>query len=253
MRTKTRSIRAALAVGSLALAVSGCGDDGYQPTAEDYDDVATGVGSLVATGELASIEDSVAAAQGIVPFGFSADAEGVVEGSRAGVSYEYELACEDASGASLSACDETTDTATIDVEWFGSLDLNIWQFEVSHTGQWSLSGLQSGTVVFSGEGTFDVSSRVQSLDGQRQRAFDLSYAGSYDIRFDLDADAVSEGDVQYAINAQRRATGPDSEVDAEFDISAEVSFDGSGSASLVLDGSVFYDIDLATGAVTSAE
>lgn len=246
-------VRPFLATSVLALAVTGCAQKSDQPTQQDYNDVASSVGALVGGGggELTSIEDSVATATGEIPFGFSSNGSGQLEGTRGGLSFLYEVACTDADGVTMAACDATTDTASLVVEWSGNYDGDFWQFDISRTGEWSVSGLQSDVAVFSGEGTFDVSSASQSLDGQRTRSFELSYAGSYDIRWDIAEQRVIEGSIAYDVHAERHAEGPNAEADAVFDIDAEITFDGTGTARLVLDGSHSYDLDLATGTVAS--
>lgn len=246
-------VRPLAATSVLALAVTGC-QKSDEPTQQDYNDVATSVGGLVAGagGELTSIQDSVGTAQGEIPAGFSASGSGQIEGTRGGLTYSYEVTCAGADGATMAACDETTDSASLVVDWSGSYDGDYWQFEISRTGEWSVTGLQSDVAVFTGHGTFDVASTSQSLDGRRQRSFDLSYAASYDIQWDMVAEQVLEGSISYDVHAERHVDGQAVDRDAVFDISAEVTFDGSGTARLVLDGSHSYDIDIATGLVATA-
>jgi hypothetical protein len=246
-------VRPFLATSVLALAMTGCGEKSDQPTQQDYNDVASSVGALVAGGggELASIEDSVGTATGEIPFGFTSNGSGQIEGERGGLRFLYEVSCTDADGVTMAACDSTTDSASLLVEWSGNYEGDFWQFEISRTGEWSVTGLQSDVAVFSGEGTFDVSSASQSLDGQRSRSFELSYAGSYDIHWDIAAQRVIEGSIAYDVHAERHADGPAAEADAVFDIDAEITFDGTGAARLVLDGSHSYDLDLTTGVVSS--
>lgn len=246
-------VRPFLAASVLALAVTGCGQKNDQPTQQDYNDVASSVGALVAGGggEIASIEDSVGTATGEIPFGFSANGSGQIEGTRGGLRFLYEVLCTDADGVTMAACDSTTDSASLLVEWSGNYDGDFWQFEIARTGEWSVTGLQTDVAVFSGEGTFDVSSASQSLDGQQSRSFQLAYAGSYDISWDMVAQRVIEGSITYDVHAERHVDGEAEDSDAVFDIEAEITFDGTGTARLVLDGSHSYDLDLSTGVVTS--
>jgi hypothetical protein len=248
------AVRPFVATSVLALAATGC-QPSNEPTQQDYNDVATSVGSLVAGGggELTSIQDSVGTAQGEIPAGFSSSGSGQFEGTRGGLSYSYEVTCTGADGVTMAACDATTDSASLIVDWSGNYDGDYWQFEISRTGEWNVTGLQSDVAVFTGSGTFDVSSTSQSLDGQRDRSFDLSYAASYDIQWDMVAERVIEGTIDYAVHAERHVDGAAADRDAVFDISAEVIFDGSSTARLVLDGSHSYDIDINTGFVAAAQ
>lgn len=246
-------VRPFLATSVLALAVTGCGEKSDEPTQQDYNDVASSVGALVAGGggELTSVKDSVGTATGEIPFGFTSNGGGQIEGERGGLRFLYEVECTDADGVTMDACDSTTDSASLLVEWSGNYVGDFWQFEIARTGEWSVTGLQGDVAVFSGDGTFDVSSASQSLDGQDSRSFQLSFAGSYDISWDLAAQRVIEGSIAYDVHAERHADGAEGEVDAVFDIEAEITFDGTGTATLVLDGHHSYNLDLATGAVSS--
>lgn len=246
------AIRPFVATSVLALAVTGC-QQNDQPTQQDYNDVAVSVGTLVAGsgGELTSIQDSVGTALGEIPAGLSANGSGQLEGTRGGLRFSYEVTCAGADGATMAVCDETTDSASLIVDLSGNFDGDYFQFEISRTGAWQVTGLQSGVAVFTGEGTFDVSIATQSLDGQRERSFDLAYAASYDIEWDMVAARVIEGTITYDVHAERHVDGRRGSADAVFDISAEVIFDSSGSARLVLDGSHSYDIDINSGLVST--
>jgi hypothetical protein len=244
------AVRPFAAASALALAITGC-QQNDQPTQQDYNDVAGSVGTLVAGGELASIKDSVGTAQGDIPAGFSSSASGELQGTRGGLSYSYEILCADAGGVTMAVCDATTDSASLVVEWSGNYDGDFWELQIARSGEWRVTGLQSDVAVFTGDGSFDVSSVLRSLDGQSERSFDLSYAASYDIEWDMVTERVIEGTITYDVHAERHAEGEGAGGDAVFDISAEITFDGSGTARLVLDGSHSYDIDIATGVVAA--
>jgi hypothetical protein len=246
-----RAVRPLVATSVLALAATGC-QKSDEPTQQDYNDVAASVGTLVAGGELTSIQDSVGTTQGETPTGLTGNGSGQFEGTRGGLRYSYEVTCTGADGVTMAVCDATTDSASLIVDWSGNYDGDYWQFEISRTGEWSVTGLQSDVAVFTGEGTFDVSSASQSLDGQRQRSFELAYAGSYDIQWDMVAERVIEGTITYDVHAERHVDGAAADRDAVFDISAEVTFDGSSIARLVLDGSHSYEINIDTGFVAAA-
>lgn len=248
------AVRPFVATSVLALAAAGCQPQNDQPTQQDYNDVAASLGTLVAGGggEITSIQDSVGTAQGDIPAGFSASGSGQFEGTRGGLRYSYEVTCTGADGVTMAACDETTDSASLIVDWSGNYDGDFWQFEISRTGEWRVTGLQTDVAVFTGEGTFDVSSTSQSFDGQRERSFALSFVGSYDIQWDMVAERVIEGTISYDVHAERHVDGAAADRDAVFDISADITFDGSGTARLVLDGNHSYDIDIATGVVAAA-
>ncbi|MCG8416976.1 MAG: hypothetical protein MJE77_03405 [Proteobacteria bacterium] len=248
---------AALFFGLSALA--GCPGDNDALTQDDYDDVAVAVGSLVANpsgGESGSIDDSINLVKG------TASASKAVEGEsahetyrRAGLTYEYVVDCVDAAGNVQSACDRaTTGAASIAVNWTGNLDLPAYQALVTRTGEWTLAGLQSATAELSGAGSFDVECHFQALYRPVMKDLVLSYNAQYQaVAIDMATGRITGGTIRYQIDGQRSVRRGESDRDSEFSTVAEVTFDGSGSARLILDSSRSYTIDLATGQVDEAE
>jgi hypothetical protein len=238
------------------LALSACsGEATDEPTAEDYDDVAKSLGTLVAErgdgGEIGSIHDSAMIASGAVPFGLAFDISGEVHGNRLGLEYHYVLECADAMGNALDVCDESTDTANIVVEWSGDLvappELTA---SMDRSSEWTLSNVQSGTANLSGEGAFEFDAAVTTDSVERRYHF--QYDASYeDILVGLDPPQIVGGTVRYEIRADRLVQSDGgADVDASFAIDAVLTFDGGGAATLVLDGTRTYDVSTTTGAVS---
>ena len=239
-------------VCTLAMA-AGCKSSG--PTDADYDDVAVAVGALVANdsgGEVGSMEDSVSLAQGVVPSGLSSQTgDGNYEGTFLGLHYAYTLTCKDVNGTTLGACDATTDSANLVVDWGGELHLSFYDGSVTRTGDWTLSGLSTSMAHFDGHGTFDVSSEFRNPFNGAIRTFLLDYDGQYsDVTYDLVDSRFAGGSIVYTVHAHRTRTGPGRDVDAEFDMLVTIQFDGSGSATMTLDGERIYLVNLASGDVT---
>lgn len=260
MKTHTLTTTTTAIALTGALALAGCLQQDDALTDEDYDDVAVAVGSLVANpsgGELGSFQDGLDMTQNPK----SADANAVEGASgheviiRAGLTYEYFIDCLDADGAIQSACSAfTTDSATLGVAWSGSLELPNYQGSITRTGEWTMSNLQSGTAELNGQGSFDLESHFQAIYRPVTKDLVLSYEATYDnVLIDMIGKTVQSGNITYEVSGSRSVTRGDINRDSEFSLTADVSFDGNGNATLVLDGNRNYTINLATGTVTNDE
>lgn len=240
-------------VGSLVIGLAapslGCNT---APTDEDYDDVAQAVGALVANdsgGEVGSMEDASELSRGDTPEGFTASGEGSYEGKRLGLHYEYTLRCFDETGAEQSACDDTTDVANLVVSWGGELTLPRYQGSIARDGNWTLRDLQTDVARFEGQGSFEVHSELQTLSGG-ERSFHLTYDATYDdIRYSRPDRKFLGGTIRYDVHAERTRERGGRDVEVELDVEAVVTFEGDGTAKLVLDGERTYRVDLAKGTV----
>lgn len=220
---------------------------------EDYDDIAMGVGALVATpgggGEAGAMDDAVRVAR--------EGRAGLVAGSvevvvRAGLSYEYNVDCFDAAGNALETCDENTDSAEVSVTWSGDLDTPSYDASIDRVGEWSITGLQSATATLEGSGSFEVSSEFRAMYRDVIRSMRLSYDAEYDsVLIDTERRRAVGGRIRYAVRGERFVRRGSNERDIEFSVDAEVTFQADGSATLTLDGSHSYRIDAATGLVVS--
>ncbi len=244
-------------LSTLALATAACGSDSDNKdsaTAEDYDDVAQSLGVIVSTGngggEVASLSDSTDLAVGLPPLGITLKASGEFNGSRAGLSYDYALVCSDEDGQALERCGAETHTAKVDVAWSGNLVLPNFSASVDREGTWQLTGIQSGSAVFSGSSSFEADAHFQAAWRNIERDYHLSYSATYDdITVQRVPRQIVSGAVHYDVTASRKASSTRGSSDASFDVSADLTFD-NGSAELVLDGSHRYTLNVATGQVT---
>ncbi|MBI2892334.1 MAG: hypothetical protein HYY06_02200 [Deltaproteobacteria bacterium] len=223
------------------------------PTDADYDDVAASVAALTANesgGDVGSMDDSIAAAQGETPEGLTASGSGSFQGDRLGLEYEYAVTCLDEAGQTMAICDSTTDSARLTVAWSGELTLPRYSASVSRTGDWTVTGLEDETAQFDGEGTFDLQSEFQALFTDETRTANFSWDAEYEaIRFRVADGMPISGEARFAVHLERTRERGGRSVDAEFDIDGVLTIDGNGGATLVLDGSRSYHVDLATGAV----
>lgn len=238
-----------------ALVLGGCPKDSDSLSAEDYDDIAVAMGSLVANpsgGDIGSIEDSLDVTSGTAPQAKAVEgASAEVSFVRNGLTYEYLADCFDADATTPSACSEaTTDTAAVAVAWTGNLDLPRYKATITRSGEWTFSDLQSGTTVLNGQGNFDIESSFEAIYRPVTKELALSYQADYDdVTIDQATRQVTSGLVTYEISGSRSVTRGDNTRDGAFSLVAEVEFDGAGNASLLLDGSRSYVINLANGTV----
>jgi hypothetical protein len=230
-------------------AATGCKGDASD---EDYDDIATALGALVANdsgGEIGSMHDGEALASGETG-DLSSMGSGSFEGARLGLSYHYEITCKDEGDNVLDPCDTTTETAQLVVEWHGELDLPRYDASITRTGDFALSGLQSDTAEFNGHGTFDVETEFTALFRDVQRSFLLDYDGDYaGVKWDRATKRPLAGTITYDVHAQRITSRGNRETEVELDVLAVIEFSENGTASLTLDSERRYSLDLDSGQV----
>lgn len=245
----------------LSLSLTACAQQPQQGddlSNEDYDDIAAGVGAMVAMpgggGEVDSFEDAVSTAttesSGSAIEGLGAH-EIVV---RAGITYEYRAECFDLDGNELEVCDETTDSASITVSWSGDIDTPRYDASIARSGEWSLSGLQSDTAVIAGNGSFEVDATFQAIYRDIIRSMRFSYDAEYrDVQVDTATKQAIGGSIAYSVRGERSAQNGRNERNVSFSVQAEVTFHADGTATLVIDGEHRYQIDVSSGVVAPEE
>jgi hypothetical protein len=242
-----------ITLGSL---IAACSSSSTQATPEQYDDTAQAIASTTATGggggDVASMTDSVNIALGTMPLGFALSGDGHIHGSRLGVDYSYAITCKNLAGTALSICDHTTNQATVEVAWSGNLASPNLDAMVSRTGMWSVTGLQTDTATFSGDSSFSFDTTLRSVFRPGVTAtytFDTS-AAYHAVRIATADRKVIDGSATFDLDAHRTVTGTGkNDVDASFSVHAELTFHADHTATLVLDATRHYTIDLTTGVV----
>ena len=237
-----------LALASSLALIAACNTDhSSNITQDEYDAAAQSVGSSTASGggggDTGAMADVVAIAKGDMPLGFTVDASGNITGSHLGVTYSYTLTCKDAAGTTLAVCGSTTDSANATLMWSGMLSLPNFTTSVTRDGSWSIAGLQSATAQFDGTGTFTYDSAIANPDASYHFAYDATYDA---VLVDTSTELATGGTIHYAIDATRSANGSDEQ---SFSLDADVTINGNSSATIVLDGSHEYTLNLMTGVV----
>jgi hypothetical protein len=244
---------------TLGLATAACSSSSNQPTATEYDDTAQAIASTTSAssggnssgGDVASMADTVSLALGVMPQGISLMGDGHFHGNRLGVDYNYSLTCKTVAGI-VAACGPTTDQATVQVAWSGNLNSTAVDASVTRTGSWTVTGLQSGTATFSGDGTFSFDATLRSIFRPGVTAtYTFDTSASYTaIKIATEQRQVVDGSASFDLTAHHTVTGAGSNnVDASFEVHAQVTFHADHTATLVLDSSHHYSLDLTTGIV----
>jgi hypothetical protein len=248
---------------TVGLSIAACSSSS-KPTPEQYDDTAQAIATTTATsgsgasgsggGDVASMADTVSLSLGVVPQGISLMGDGHFQGSRLGVNYDYSLTCKSLAGV-VGVCGPTTDQATVNVAWSGDLTTASLDASVDRTGSWTITGLQTANATFTGDSHFTFNATVRSVFRPGATAtYSFKADASYDaVKISTQDRKVIDGSASFDMNAKSMVTGTGSnDSSASFDVHAELTFHADHMASLVLDGSEHYTINLDTGVVIRA-
>jgi hypothetical protein len=251
---------------TFSLSIAACSSSSTPPSPADYDDAAQTIAAQAATqsgagvggGEVMAMADSVSITLGRLPLGFLRAGDGRIHGRRMGVDHTFTVTCKDAAGAALEKCDRTTDSATVEVEFSGDLETPNLTASVDREGSWTITGLQSATATFDGDSSFSLDTTLTSIFREGVTStFALDATASYDAITIATADRkITGGSASFDLQAQRTVTGTEMgshDVDKSFEIHAELTFNGDQTATLVLDGTHTFTIDLKSGRVRRVE
>ena len=219
-----------------------CADRAF--TRDDYDDVARIVGAHLATpdrgGELGALADTVAISRGVMPKGFTYDTSGLITGHHGGLEYRYFVTCSDAADRP-TMCGTASASALAVASWSGTLVMPDLTTTLRRQTTWHLADLASS--MGSAAGNSSLMDQRAELDGR-------SYAITDDQDMLLFVDMASHDMMAGSLRANLAVTiDPGEPWEARRDLTAEVTFAATHTATLVLDDEV-YDVDLGTGAVT---
>lgn len=216
---------------------------------EDYDDLAATLAGAFRTQELQAMVDGVNAAYGggQLP-GFTSPQPGELTGQRGSVTYDYMFHCEDQSAHDNFTCGPASDH----IHWMATINgpvmIDALSFsELKLTTKWTIHEIYLDKPQVEG---YDHLLLVADLSTDATK-FQLTVDGpNFDhVRLDPMPTLPFAGGVTYTITAKRtRATATPSV--RSYTAAATVTYTGPGAATLVLDGTHTYNIDMGTGAVS---
>jgi hypothetical protein len=250
---------------TFGLSIAACSSSSTTPpTPAEYDDTAQAISSSVVTGgssgrseggELVAMSDATSLAFGRLPLGFALRSDGRIHGDHMGVDHSFMVTCKDAAGAALAHCDQTTDSATVEIKMTGSFQTPSITASIDREGSWTITGLQSATATFHGDSSLALDTTLTSVfhPGVTSTAtFDAT--ASFDaIQIATKERQITGGSASFEVKAHRTVTGTAMgahDVDKSFDVTAVITFHADRTATLVLDGTQTFTIDLTTGKVT---
>ncbi len=239
-------------------------------TTADYEDTAQTIASATVTsgsggsgaigfGDVLVFQDALSIARGRLPLGFLRGDDGHFRGSLMGVGHDFTVACKDATGAAQTACNSMTDSATVTIKLTGNLQTPNFSSSIDREGNFTITGMQSATATFNGDSSFSLDTSLTSVFHQGVTStlmFDAT--ASYKAITVTTADhTMTGGTASFEVKAHRTVTGTGSasgsnqnNVDKSFDVTADLTFNADQTATLVLDGTHTFTIDLKTGKLT---
>jgi len=213
----------------------------------DYDDVAAVVGASAYAGELTAMLDVLQLSTGGVPDGFSVqqgDHFQVATGARSGVSFQYLYHCNDDADVILVTCSGYKNHAHVTVNIAGDATGAAMSMEgIARDGDWTVRDLGVDKPRVGGDAHMAFTARVT---GDNPATFDLTYDANFDrVRFSPAGGFPLSGKIDLSIGAER-TRGDDHRT---FGMIGAIQFAGNSSATITLDASHTYALDLTTGAV----
>ena len=234
------------AIGDASVPADAFVDRGVE---EDYDDLAETMAGALRTQELQAMVDGVDAAYGggTLP-GFTSPQPGELTGQRGSISYDYMFHCEDEQAHDNFTCGP----ASNHIHWMatvqGPVMIDALSFsEYKLTTKWTIYEIDVNKPQVTG---YDHLLLVADLATDATK-FQLTVDGpTFDhVRLDPMPTLPFAGGVDYTITAKRTRPTANPSV-RSYTATATVTYTGPGAATLVLDGTHTYDIDMGTGAVS---
>lgn len=255
---------------TLGLSIAACTSSSSMTspaTPADYEDTAQTIASSTVTsggsggigfGDVLMFGDALSIARGHLPLGFLHDDDGHFRATLMGVGHDFTVTCKDAAGTVQTACNSTTDSATVTVKLTGDLQTPSFSSSIDREGNFTITGLQSATATFNGDSSFSLDTSMMSVFHPGVTStFMFDATASYQAITIATADrTITGGSASFEVKAHRTVTGTGTasgtnhDVDKSFDVKADLTFNADQTATLVLDGTQTFTIDLTTGRIT---
>ena len=164
----------------------------------------------------------------------------------------------DAGGTALQQWDPSAVRAVVDSWIRGTVTGLRYQATVGRTGELDIGGLAAGmdTLTFDGTATDTTDARYTSLDGTRTldvHALATRVLAAVKKLKDRNVNPWPlSGTATWNLAVDKYASGPTGGIEAHWDIVAVLTFNGTRTAELAINGRFHYHLDLLTGDVTRA-
>ena len=213
---------------------------------QDYDDVATALASVVQIPADIAIADGINMAYGIAPAGFTNTSTGVWSGTRDTIAYTYTYHCEDVGGGDTYTCGPGTDHIHWEVAANGTAAMSAFAMnEDKLTTHWHIRDIDENQPRVEDIGRFLITGRVLADNARLQLTIDATWTH---VRFAPQPSLPFDGSIALTI-AGHRSRPASTPTDRDFTMTAAIAFT-AGPATITLDGTRTYSVDMATGAVT---
>jgi len=215
---------------------------------QDYDDIASTVGTHLTGSDFAAMVDSVNMTFGRMPAGFimtTTPAYILLDGNRGALTIEYKLYCRDAAANNVP-CDGAEFESHIRPTYNGAFsDATTSMDGVQRTAAWVVKNLTS-TPAITGSGTDTFSSHLTSGD------YSVTVTDTVNkVMFATTPAGPLGGAIDFALTVDRtRATTDPAE--RSYTVTAHVQFNGTDTAIISLDTTHNYMLTLSTGLVAKA-
>ncbi len=215
---------------------------------QDYDDLATTLAAAIGSTQLQAMKDGIATAYngGTLP-GFTTVQPGELAATINGISYDYMFHCEDQQAHDNITCGPASDH----IHWMATISgpVTVGQEAFSEfrmTTHWTIHEIYLNKPQVEDADTLRLDTTLAS-DGTR---FQITTGGTFDhVRLDPQPTAPFAGGISYSLTVARtRQTATPAQ--RSYTATAAIAFTGPGLATITLDGTHVYDVDMSTGVVS---
>jgi len=218
------------------------------PTArQDYDDVATIVGSNLNIAQIGAMQASVNLSYGRLPANFTEDVagqlatgKGSMTGAIAGMAATIAYECHDINHAVIP-CNGAEDHTRLVLKWTGAVaGANMSMDSVNQKGVYYVRYVNANKPMFGGTGTDAFTSTLST------GVYTVSYSeASAHLLFDSANPLLPAGGTDdFTLTIHRTREGA---ADRDFNVTANLVVTGADTATLTLDGTEVYNLTLSTG------
>ena len=162
-------------------------------------------------------------------------------GVRNGVTFDYLYHCNDNADAIVPQCSPSVDHSHVTLKITGNASGAMAMNNILDKGSWSVRDIDIVKARVGGKSSLDFNARVNNAD------FVFSFDTTLDrVRYEPNGQVPLSGKIDFAIMASRTRESHK----RDFTAAASLVFANSNIATLTIDGTKRYSVDLTTGAAT---